>query len=282
MATETLTPDAPNAVIADEGLVYCRFPNGEVVACDSSPMELMKKINRGVQVLNDYGQFGSNVYYMANPFEPLFQAGGAHEMSVEQIIALGYHLRPPLVPTCEQHVGQGQDHVMHRGQPGGGSAKAQGCWRGARPVRFPQLEHIQVPGPPDECEFCGRDDFPTQRALKQHQDVMHNDRRQQQALGEAIVSGLHQTGVVGASGGVDAQAIAAAVAATLQALGYSGRVPDPVPDEDDDDEDQPEAPDPEPQPEPASTDRRKEHRNEWRRQHYAAARAAQAARSSDD
>ena len=218
---EALTATEPNSVIADQGMVYCRFPDGSIEACDSSPMELMKKISRGITPLPDYGQYGSNIYYMANPFEPLFQAGGAHEMSAEQIINLGYHLRPPLVPTCEQHVGQGKDHLAHLGRPGGGSAKAQGCWRGARPVHFPQLDSVEVPSQPDECEFCGRDDFPTQRALKQHQDVMHNDRRQQQALGEAIVSGLHQTGVVG-GGSMDPGAIAAVVAATLQTLGYTG------------------------------------------------------------
>jgi hypothetical protein len=216
-------------------------------------------------VLNDYGQFGSNVYYMDNPYEPLFQAGGAHELSVQQIIDMGYHLRPPLIPTCDRHVGQTRDHLTHVGRVGAGSAKAQGCWRGARAVRFPQLERIELPPAPDECEFCGRDDFPTQRALKQHQDVMHNDRRQQQALGEAIVSGLHQTGVVGTgNSGADAQTIATAVAAALQALGYGSRPdpepdPEPIPEDDDDDEDQPEAPepspDPEPEPEPSATRR---------------------------
>jgi hypothetical protein len=275
---ETLTADAPNAVIADEGLVYCRAPGGEIVSTDASPMEMMKKINRGWQVLNDYGQFGSNVYYMDNPYEPLFQAGGAHELGVEQIVNLGYHLRPPLVPTCEKHVGQTKDHLTHVGRPGAGSAKAQGCWRGARPVRFPQLERVQVPPAPDECEFCDRDDFPTDRALKQHQDVMHNDRRQQQALGEAIVSGLHQTGVVG-SGGIDAAAIAAAVAATLQTLGYGTRTtPGPDPEPDDDDEDAPE-----PAPEPAAkrvlSERQLAH-NERQRAEAAARRARPVATAS--
>ena len=97
---EALTTEVPNAVIADQGMVYVRFPSGEVQAVDASPMELMKKINRGVIVLNDYGQFGSSAYYMDHPFEALFQAGGARELSAEQVIDLGYHLRPPLVPTC--------------------------------------------------------------------------------------------------------------------------------------------------------------------------------------
>ena len=258
---ETLTPDAPNAVIADQGLVYCRFPNGEVQACDASPMELMKKINRGIVPLNDYGQFGSSVYYMDHPFEPLFQAGGAREMSVAQIVDLGYHLpgRAPLVPTCEQHVGATKDHLAHTGRPGAGTAKAQGCWRGAVPAYFPQLDGLDVPDPPMECEFCGRDDLPTERALKQHQSVMHADRRQQQALGEAIVSGLQQTGVVSPSGGVDVRSIAAVVAATLQALGYGtpGPQPDPNPEPEPEDEgDEMPEPQPEPQPEPAPSGRR--------------------------
>jgi hypothetical protein len=246
---EPLTTAEPNSVIADEGMVYCRFPSGEIQAVDASPMELMKKINRGIVVLNDYGQFGSSVYYMDHPFEPLFQAGGAHELGVEQIVDLGYHLRPPMVPTCELHVGQSREHLSHLGRPGAGSAKAQGCWRGARAVRFPQLVGVDVPEAPQECEFCGRDDLSTERALKQHQDVMHSDRRQQQALGEAIVSGLQQTGVV-SSGGVDVQTIAAVVAATLQNMGYGARSPEPDPEpeptEDDDEDDKEPTPTPAP------------------------------------
>jgi hypothetical protein len=259
---ETLTTAEPNTVIADQGMIYCKFPSGEVQACDASPMELMKKLNRGVAPLQDYGQFGSSVYYLDHPFEPLFQAGGAREMALEQVISLGYHLHPPLVPTCDLHVGQSKEHLVHAGRPGPGSAKAQGCWRGARPVHFPQLDGVDVPPAPETCEFCGRDDLPTDRALKQHQEVMHNDRRQQQALGEAIVSGLQRTGVVGStSGGVDVQAISAVVAATLQTMGYGAQPtpPDPRPDpeDDDDDDDEPtEKPSPEPTPTPAASRRR--------------------------
>ena len=145
---EALSTESPNAVIADQGLVYCRMPNSEVIACDASDIELMKKIRRGWQVLSDYGQFGSSAYYMDHPYEPLFQSGGAREMSVEQVISLGYHVRPPLVPTCDRHVGDAKDHLTHSGAPGAGSAKAQGCWRGARPAHFPQLEGVAVPPAP--------------------------------------------------------------------------------------------------------------------------------------
>jgi len=259
---EALTTEAPNSVIADQGLIYCRMPSGEVVACDASDMELMKKIRRGWQVLTDYGQFGSSAYYMDNPYEPLFQAGGARELSVQQVLDLGYHLHPPLVPTCEQHVGATKEHLTHVGRLGGGSAKAQGCWRGARPVYFPQLKDVSLPEAPEPCEYCGRDDLPTERALRQHQDVMHADRKQQQDLGSAIVSGLQQTGM---NGGLDVSTIAAVVATTLQTLGYGQRPqpdPEPAPD-DDDDEPEPEPeptpqpiPEPEPQPQPGASRRR--------------------------
>ncbi|HYW86407.1 MAG TPA: hypothetical protein VFB50_01450 [Chloroflexota bacterium] len=253
---EALTTDSPNAVIADQGLIYCRMPSGEVVACDASDMELMKKIRRGWQVLGDYGQFGSSAYYMDHPYEALFQAGGARELSVQQIVDLGYHLHPPLVPTCERHVGDAKDHLTHRGAVGAGSAKAQGCWRGARPVYFPQLATASLPEPPGECEYCGRDDLPTERALRQHQSVMHADRKQQQDLGAAIVNGLQETGVV--SGGLDVQTIAAVVATTLQTLGYGQRPqPDPnPPDEPEDEGDELPGPEPEPRPEPAASGRR--------------------------
>jgi hypothetical protein len=252
---DALTTESPNAVIADQGLMYCRMPSGEVVACDSSDTELMKKIKRGWVALNDYGQFGSSAYYMDHPYEPLFQSGGAREMSPSQVIELGYHLRPPLVPTCDRHVGDGKDHLAHTGAPGASSPKAQGCWRGARPVVFPQLASVELPADPGECEFCGRDDFPTERALKQHQDVMHNDRRQQQQLGEAIVSGLQHTGVVGSGKNTDASAIATAVAATLQALGYgTSPQPDPNPEPEEPEDEGDELPDPAPQPMPEPAD----------------------------
>jgi len=257
---EALSTEEPNSVIADQGLIYCRMPgSGEIVACDASDMELMKKIRRGWQVLTDYGQFGSCAYYMDHPFEPLFQAGGARELSINQLLDLGYHLHPPLVPTCEQHVGASKDHLTHLGRPGAGSAKAQGCWRGARPVYFPQLKDVSLPEAPELCEYCGRDDLPTERALRQHQDVMHADRKQQQDLGSAIVSGLQQTGLT--NGGLDLGSIAAVVATTLQTLGYGSTRPQPDPEPEPEPEPEPQptpqpVPEPEPEPQPGASRRR--------------------------
>src|SRR5262245_29808425 len=235
---ELLRPSEPGAVIADQGMVYCRFPSGEIVACDAQTLELMKKINRGVVPLSDYGQYCSNAYCMDHPFEPLFQAGGARELSVRQITDLGYHLRPPLVPTCDEHVGQSQGHPSHKGMPGAGSRKAQGCWYGAQAVHFPQLEGITLPPAPEACQYCDRDDFPTERAFAQHQDVMHRDRRQQLELGQVIVQGLLRSGVISGSTGGDPVAIAAGVAAALEALGY-GQAKSHTPDDDDDEDETP-------------------------------------------
>src|SRR5215472_18334374 len=260
---ETLTTDAPNAVIVDQGLLYFRTPSGEVYAADSADGEVMKKVRRGITPLFEYGQFGSSAYYMDHPFEPLFQAGGASAMARAQIVELGYHLRPPLVPTCGQHVGQSKEHLMHAGSPGGRNARERGCWNGAQPVRFPQLEGVAIEAVP-ECEYCGRDDFATSASLRQHQSVMHSDRRQQVELADGIVAGLMRSGTLPGGSGSAAE-IAAAVVIALRQLERTVPDPAPIPDDDDDDDEpapapKPEptpAPEPEPEPTPAPTSRRR-------------------------
>jgi hypothetical protein len=214
---ETLTTDAPNAVIVDQGLLYFRSPSGEVYSADAADGEVMKKVRRGNTPLFEYGQFGSSAYYMDHPFEPLFQAGGAAAMSVDQVISLGYHLRPPLVPTCGQHVGQSKEHLLHLGNPNGRNARERGCWQGAQPVRFPQLEGVDIQDIP-ECEYCGRDDFATLVSLRQHQSVMHSDRRQQAELADGIVAGLMRSGTLPSGGSSSAAEIAAAVVIALRQL----------------------------------------------------------------
>lgn len=254
---EVLSAELPNAVVADEGLLYFRRNDGsEIFSKDADGLELVKMIRRGHQPLEQYGQFGSSVYYMDHPFEALFQAGGAHEMPVEQVIALGYAVSPPVVPTCGRHVGDAKDHLVHRGHPGGRNPRERGCWQGARPVHFPQLEGIVLEGP-FECEHCERIDLPTRAALEQHQRVMHGDQRQRHDLADGIVSGLQRAGL---TGGTSPDAIAAAVIAALRIMEQPKPDPEPAP-EDDDDEDQPEAPEapedededePEPEPQPTA------------------------------
>lgn len=255
---EALTADAPNTVVADEGLLYFRRSDGsEIFAKDAGGLELVKMIRRGHEPLEAYGQFGSSVYYQDHPFEPLFQAGGAHEMPVEQVLALGYAADPPLVPTCGRHVGDAKDHLVHKGSPSGRNPRERGCWQGARKVRFPQLDGVVVEGP-FECEHCERIDLPTRVALEQHQRVMHGDQRQRHDLADGIVAGLQRSGIVG--GGMSPEQLVASVVAALRLMEQPKPDPEPEP-EDDDDEDQPEAPDvvedededePEPEPQPSA------------------------------
>jgi len=214
---DTLSTDAPNRVITDEGLLYLRMPSGEIVSADAQDSEIMKKVRRGWTPLFEYGQFGSSAYYMDHPYEALFQAGGARELPVEQVVSLGYHLRPPLVPTCDRHVAT-EGHVSHTGNPQGRNAREQGCWMGARPVHFPQLDEQDIPAAPDACEHCGRDDFPTEQALRQHQGVMHSDHRQQIELADGIVAGLVRSGSLPAGASSTAAEIAAAVVLALRQL----------------------------------------------------------------
>ena len=185
MAT-TLSTAEPNSVEVDAGLIYFRCPNGgEIHAADDGGLELPKKLRMGYQPLDEYGRFGNSAYYVEHPFEPLFQAGGAREMPISQIIANGFHLNPPLVPTCGLHVGMDRhQHVRHRPE----------CWRRARPVVFPQLEGVEVPGE-QVCDYCGRDDLPSPAAKKQHTEVMHSDKKDQEAIVAGIVTGMK--GVLG-------------------------------------------------------------------------------------
>lgn len=213
---ETLSTEAPNTVIIDQGMLYVRNPLGEVVAVDASDNEIMKKVRRGWVPLFEYGQFGSSSYYMDHPYEPLFQAGGAKELAVEHVISMGYHLRPPLVPTCGLHVGQSKEHLTHTGAPNGRNARERGCWDRAKSAEFPQLVGVEIVQPA-ECEYCGRDDFATERALAQHKAVMHVERTHQAELADGIVAGLVSSGQL-PSGASSATEIAAAVVLALRQL----------------------------------------------------------------
>lgn len=204
-----LKTDIRGTVIADQGMMYWRMPDGRVFAANWDERDYARKVRRGYQPLEQYGYYAASAYYMDHPYEALFQAGGAGELSVEDVIGLGYAQHPPLVPTCGQHIGSSKDHA---------ASHVPACWTNAQPVVFPQLEGVEI-SPLLECEYCGRADLATEVALKQHQEVMHSERRQQEGLSSAIIDGLSRGGAL--SPGSSAESIAAAVAATLQALGVS-------------------------------------------------------------
>ena len=128
--------------------------------------------------LRQYGFMEMNSEYAADhPFEVLFMFGGAKEMPVEQIIGMGFHLNPPLVPSCGRRLDQ--NHKHHN----------RGCWVGAEPVSFPQLVE-----PPDglPCRFCERPPFPTEAARNQHEAVMHKEEKGEIRSGQVMADSLAQ------------------------------------------------------------------------------------------
>lgn len=131
----------------------------------------------------DYGVFDLLPYYVEAPFEVLFMRGGAREMPVEQVMALGFHLHPPLVPRCRLQVGP--QHKAASGSIG----HLPICWRGAQPVEFPQLAGRQFAAVP-QCDFCEADRFASTKARLQHIRVMHKDELKELLLAQNIAQGV--------------------------------------------------------------------------------------------
>lgn len=135
----------------------------------------------------DYGVFDLQPYYLQHPHEVLFQRGGAHELPAEQVIALGYHLNPPLIPRCGLQVG-----AEHKAASGGMSRNGLHlgvCWAGAQSAQFPQLAGRKAEEP-GACPFCDRANFPAAPARTQHIRVMHRDDMREMSLADAIVRGV--------------------------------------------------------------------------------------------
>lgn len=157
---------------------YYRQPNGWITVSPITRLERISYIEQGWEHLAKYGAFDMTPYVANHPFEGLFMFGGAGEMQVEQIIATGLYMDPPLVPTCRQHITQ-----FHRGHK-------VGCWRGAKPVVFLQLADVPkgVLGP-FPCEFCPRK-LPTQQARNQHQQVAHKEELGNLQTGRSLGTSL--------------------------------------------------------------------------------------------
>ncbi len=156
---------------------YYRQPDGWITVTLATALEELVNRNNGWEPLKQYGRVEMASAYAANhPFEALFQAGGAKELPVDQIIAMGLHLNPPLIPACEKQLNQ--YHKRHD----------EDCWPGAKPVEFPQLEN---PPPAVGCTFCERE-FPTKAASTQHETVMHKEDKGDIRLGSALAEALNQ------------------------------------------------------------------------------------------
>ena len=163
---------------------YYRQPNGWITVSPVTDLEQLRYMREGWTPLPHYGRFEMATEYAANhPLEMLLMQGGAKELCVDQILANGLHLNPPLVPTCLQLFTQ--FHKRHLAS----------CWAGAQPARFPQLEGMTDLGP-FPCRFCG-DEKPTVKVRDQHENVKHRTEktsiRMGDTLSEALVKGLKGT-----------------------------------------------------------------------------------------
>lgn len=136
---------------------------------------------RGWDYLKDYGGFPLMPAHNDDPHEVLFLRGGAKEMTVAQIEECGYHYHPPLLPTCGLQLGQ--RHREHK----------DACYRGAKPVVFPQLADRVYPEKP-VCEHgCGENRWFTSTAARdQHYRVMHEKELSEQAQGRALAAGVRE------------------------------------------------------------------------------------------
>ena len=131
--------------------VYWRRPDGWLIAGPGWPQEYTKRIRNGWQHLSQYGSFTpgrQSVDARGIPFDAahegwrvLFQKGGAKEFPLEQIVAHGWHIRPPY-----------------------------------REVSFPQLEGVEIEVM--DCPECECMPFYMPRDLATHLRIRHDYRRQ--------------------------------------------------------------------------------------------------------
>ena len=188
--------------------MYYRQANGWVKPALATELEELKYRREGWEPLIQYGKFDLVDDYTVNhPLEALFIMGGAGEMQRDQIMQMGFHLHPPLVPVCGMPIHQ--FHKRHLAR----------CWVGARPVRFHQLDGESFE--PFPCRFCEVEKA-TEKARDQHETVMHKaergDIRTGETLGRALTQGLGPIiGQATASQATATPALAADVEAAAQA-----------------------------------------------------------------
>jgi len=153
---------------------YYRQPNGWITISPITVMERVKYSERGWTHLAQYGAFDMSPYVANHPFEILLMFGGAHELSVDQLIQTGLYTNPPTIPGCNQHLNQ-----FHRSHTGA-------CWIWSKVVEFPQMAEVpEALIGPFACDFCDRM-LPTVEGRDQHQSVMHKDRLGDMQTGKSL------------------------------------------------------------------------------------------------
>ena len=178
---------------------YYRQPNGWITGSPATTLERVQYEKSGWEYLGQYNRFEMASQYAANhPLEQLFMMGGAHELSVNQVVESGLHLNPPLVPACRTLLSQ--FHKRHN----------EVCMAGAQPVVFPQLEGLDINYEGYKCNFCP-EVKPTEAARDQHEGVAHKDEKSDirtgEVLGKEIAQGLGAALGNGAAGPADVMGV---------------------------------------------------------------------------
>lgn len=171
--------------------MFYRQPNGWITSGPIGKGHSRKFAyqRQGWTPLEEYGRFDLLDYYANQPLEVLFLRGGAKELPVEQVKALGFHLHPPLLPNCQLQLGA--KHAARMEYPNHYNL----CWQDAQPVTFPQLEG-QTFQKVDQCEFCERDNFASDASRSQHMRVLHKDEMASIAAAREMAKGM-QSAVAG-------------------------------------------------------------------------------------
>lgn len=183
--------------------MYYRQPNGWITVQAATMIERAKFSDRGWTPLMEYPVFDmAHVWCADNPLATLFQFGGAKELPLDQIIEMGFYYNPPVAPACRMAITERHNHSRE-------------CYRGAKPVVFPQLEGVGIEGP-FQCRFCDRAPHPTAKARAQHEEVAHKDERASIRTGETLADHLVQ-GLRG-----EPQTVKSDESAALEILGVIG------------------------------------------------------------
>lgn len=192
----TIGMDRTGLVPTTDDAPYCyyRMPNGWITSAlwgkpdQEFKLQELRYEKEGWQSLREqYGVFAQNPYMIEHELEFLLMRGGAHEIPVAQLQALGWDREPPKIPLCGACVGTQHRLVM-------GSVKhTTRCWSGAPVAVFPQMEGIPVPEKPAPCPFCESDDFPREAARSQHIRVMHKEQLAQLEQSKQISDALRQS-----------------------------------------------------------------------------------------
>lgn len=162
--------DIPMPLGTGGGYVYRRDKSGWIYAGPSAAGDQQRFLTLGSTFLPQYGEHESDVSVLGHEYDMLFRLGGAKEMPAEQVIALGFGAKAPVVD----------------GEP---------LWKDSPLEAFPQLAGVQIP-PLRSCKYCPRELWDDTQE-RNHVSVMHADRISAFEQANAIADGMRQAVAVG-------------------------------------------------------------------------------------